>query len=72
MLKAYNEWNDIANTRDKWEFCRENFLSGKTLDMIAQLKRQLLELLSGYGFDLWRPVENCVSLQCHFSNADIS
>ncbi len=50
MLRAYNQWNDIPNTRDKWDFCRENFLSGKTLDMIAQLKRQLLELLSGCGF----------------------
>jgi hypothetical protein len=45
MLKAYQQWNEEhTNVRDKWQFCRDNFLSGRTLEMIAQMKRQLLEL----------------------------
>jgi HrpA-like RNA helicase len=36
--------------RDRYDFCRENFLSIKSLQTIAGLKRQFLELLSAAGF----------------------
>ena len=35
---------------ERFNFCRENFLGIKTIQTIAGLKRQLLELLSGAGF----------------------
>ncbi|KAJ3114596.1 ATPdependent RNA helicase [Phlyctochytrium bullatum] len=52
LLTAYNAWlverrNGFANER---RFCFDNFLSGKTLGMIASVKRQLAELLCDIGF----------------------
>jgi hypothetical protein len=47
-LKAYNECDVQGGKR--FEFARENFLGIKTLQTIAGLKRQLLELLSDAGF----------------------
>ena len=48
VLNAYNVVDKMGNAR--WDFCRENFLSVKTLQTIAGLKRQFLELLSASGF----------------------
>jgi hypothetical protein len=36
--------------RDKFGFCRDNFLSHKSLQMLSQMKRQFLELLSDSNF----------------------
>ncbi|TPX52351.1 hypothetical protein SeMB42_g01483 [Synchytrium endobioticum] len=53
MLVAYEEWQRLkkagkyANEKD---FLFYYFLSGKTLSMIAGIKRQLVELLSEIGF----------------------
>ncbi len=43
-LAAYNEWDQLSGTT-KFDFCRENFLGIRTLQAIAGLKQQLLELL---------------------------
>ncbi|KAI9335726.1 Asp-Glu-Ala-Asp/His box polypeptide 57 [Obelidium mucronatum] len=52
LLTAYNNW--LAARRDGFPaeraFLYDNFLSGKTLTMIASVKRQLAELLSDIGF----------------------
>ncbi|ORY45130.1 P-loop containing nucleoside triphosphate hydrolase protein [Rhizoclosmatium globosum] len=52
LLTAYNNW--IAARRDGFPaeraFLYDNFLSGKTLTMIASVKRQLAEMLSDIGF----------------------
>ena len=48
-LRAYLEF-DSMGPRDRFDFARENFLGIKTLQTIAGLKRQLLELLSASGF----------------------
>ncbi|KAJ3097709.1 ATPdependent RNA helicase [Phlyctochytrium planicorne] len=52
VLTAYNQWqaerrNGFPNER---RFLFDNFLSGKTLNMIASVKRQLVELLSDINF----------------------
>ena len=47
-LRAYQEC-DAAGSR-RFDFAREHFLGIKTLQTIAGLKRQLLELLSAAGF----------------------
>ncbi|KAJ3409007.1 ATPdependent RNA helicase [Chytridiales sp. JEL 0842] len=52
LLAAYNAWqtvraNGFAAER---QFLYDNFLSGRTLTMIASVKRQLAELLSDIGF----------------------
>lgn len=49
VVRAYNEVDSIKG-HAKYDFCRENFLSIKTLQTIAGLKRQFLELLSAAGF----------------------
>ena len=36
--------------KSRYDFCRENFISIKTVQTIAGLKRQFLELLSAAGF----------------------
>ncbi|XP_078458360.1 putative ATP-dependent RNA helicase DHX57 isoform X1 [Lampetra planeri] len=52
LLKAYKGW--LAAMRDRvhegHHFCRENFLSWRTLQEISSLKRQFAELLSDIGF----------------------
>jgi ATP-dependent RNA helicase DHX57 len=52
VLTAYNQW--IAARREGYDierrFLYDNFLSGRTLNMIASVKRQLTELLSDIGF----------------------
>jgi len=47
-LRAYQECDSAGSRR--FEFAREHFLGIKTLQTIAGLKRQLLELLSAAGF----------------------
>lgn len=52
VLNAYNQWllqrgQGFAQER-RWLF--DNFLSGRTLGMLASVKRQLVELLSDIGF----------------------
>ena len=47
-LNAYKQVDKLGSGR--YEFCRENFLSIKTFQTIAGLKRQFLELLSAAGF----------------------
>ena len=49
VLKAYTEFDQISG-QAKFEFARENFLGIKSLQAIAGLKRQLLELLSDAHF----------------------
>lgn len=47
-LYAYKQVDSMGSAR--YDYCRENFLSIKTLQTIAGLKRQFLELLSAAGF----------------------
>ncbi len=47
-LNAYNQVDRMGSER--YDFCRENFISNKGLQTVAGLKRQLLELLSDAGF----------------------
>ena len=48
VLNAYKQVDAMGKAR--YDFCRENFLSIKTIQTISGLKRQLLELLSAAGF----------------------
>ena len=48
VLNAYKKVDVMGKAR--YDFCRENFLSIKTIQTIAGLKRQFLELLSAAGF----------------------
>jgi len=48
VLNAYKQVDAMGKAR--YDFCREHFLSIKTIQTIAGLKRQFLELLSASGF----------------------
>ncbi len=48
IIHAYNKVDAMGSAR--YSFCQEHFLSIKTLQTIAGLKRQFLELLSAAGF----------------------
>ncbi|PIN10330.1 ATP-dependent RNA helicase A [Handroanthus impetiginosus] len=50
LLKAYEGWKDAKRSRKEKTFCWENFLSPVTLQMIADMRFQFLDLLSGIGF----------------------
>lgn len=47
VLQAYMEWDCSAN---KYSFCQEHFLGFRTMLGMADLKRQLIMLLSSAGF----------------------
>jgi len=51
VLAAYREWDSMPAQGDaRYEFCKANFLSIKTLQGMSELKRSLLETLSEAGF----------------------
>ncbi|KAL3874748.1 hypothetical protein ACJMK2_037719 [Sinanodonta woodiana] len=52
MLSAYRKWQDVRRVSSyaAYSFCQENFLSQRTLEMIASMKQQFVELLSDIGF----------------------
>ncbi|XP_047379392.1 putative ATP-dependent RNA helicase DHX57 [Sciurus carolinensis] len=52
LLRAYKGWQLSAKegVRASYNYCRQNFLSGRVLQEMASLKRQFTELLSDIGF----------------------
>ncbi|KAL6050769.1 hypothetical protein STEG23_015307, partial [Scotinomys teguina] len=52
LLCAYKGWqlSTKESGRAGYNYCRQNFLSGRTLQEMASLKRQFTELLSDIGF----------------------
>jgi len=51
VLAAYREWDHLPHRGDdRMNFCRENFISIKTLQGMSELKRSLLQTLSEHGF----------------------
>ncbi|KAH9519541.1 ATPdependent RNA helicase [Bulinus truncatus] len=52
MLNAYKGWCEakLKGSHQAYVYCQENFLSVKTLQMLASLKQQYVELLSDIGF----------------------
>ncbi|EKX39133.1 hypothetical protein GUITHDRAFT_143740 [Guillardia theta CCMP2712] len=47
--KAFEEWRKTPPNM-RMEFCRRNFLSGKTLEMISDMRKQFADLLRDIGF----------------------
>ncbi|XP_016074425.1 PREDICTED: putative ATP-dependent RNA helicase DHX57 isoform X1 [Miniopterus natalensis] len=52
LLRAYKGWqlSMKEGMRTSYNYCRQNFLSGRVLQEMASLKRQFTELLSDIGF----------------------
>uniref|UniRef100_A0A452UC67 Putative ATP-dependent RNA helicase DHX57 n=1 Tax=Ursus maritimus TaxID=29073 RepID=A0A452UC67_URSMA len=52
LLQAYKGWqlSMKEGMRASYNYCRQNFLSGRVLQEMASLKRQFTELLSDIGF----------------------
>ncbi|XP_074640128.1 putative ATP-dependent RNA helicase DHX57 [Tubulanus polymorphus] len=52
VLKAYKGWTSACKTGHQYayRYCQDNYLSIKTMQMLASLKRQFVELLSDIGF----------------------
>ncbi|XP_003908583.2 putative ATP-dependent RNA helicase DHX57 isoform X1 [Papio anubis] len=52
LLQAYKGWqlSTREGVRAGYNYCRQNFLSGRVLQEMASLKRQFTELLSDIGF----------------------
>ncbi|RLV88746.1 hypothetical protein DV515_00015325, partial [Chloebia gouldiae] len=52
LLQAYKGWrlSIKEGSQASYNYCRDNFLSGRVLQEIASLKRQFAELLSDIGF----------------------
>ncbi|XP_059516026.1 putative ATP-dependent RNA helicase DHX57 [Myotis daubentonii] len=52
LLQAYKGWQLSLKEgmRTSYNYCRQNFLSGRVLQEMASLKRQFTELLSDIGF----------------------
>ncbi|XP_072032670.1 putative ATP-dependent RNA helicase DHX57 [Amphiura filiformis] len=52
LLRAYKGWTTALQRSqyNGYRYCHENFLSIKTLQMIASMKHQFTELLSSIGF----------------------
>ncbi|XP_033733730.1 putative ATP-dependent RNA helicase DHX57 isoform X2 [Pecten maximus] len=52
MVKAYQGWIDARKKSQyaEYNYCHDNFLSHRSLEMLASMKRQFVELLSDIGF----------------------
>ncbi|XP_074264204.1 DExH-box ATP-dependent RNA helicase DExH1 isoform X2 [Silene latifolia] len=50
LLKAYEGWKEARHNRTDKTFCWENFLSSQSLQMIDDMRKQFVDLLSDIGF----------------------
>lgn len=50
LLRAFDGWREAQRHREDRQYCWDHFLSSNTLQMIANLKRQFLDLLRDSGF----------------------
>lgn len=50
LLKAFEGWKEAKRTRTERSFCWENFLSPITLQMMDDMRKQFVDLLSDIGF----------------------
>ncbi|CAM8927428.1 unnamed protein product [Rhodiola kirilowii] len=50
LLKAFDRWKDAKRKGNDRAFCWDNFLSPVTLQMMDDMKKQFLDLLSDIGF----------------------
>ncbi|KAK6944129.1 Helicase-associated domain [Dillenia turbinata] len=50
LLRAYEGWKDAKKYGKEKAFCWDNFLSPMTLQMMADMRNQFLDLLSEIGF----------------------
>ncbi|CAA0822531.1 RNA helicase family protein [Striga hermonthica] len=50
LLKAFEGWKDAKRNRRERAFCWENFLSPTSMQMMADMRMQFLDLLEGIGF----------------------
>ncbi|XP_069118914.1 putative ATP-dependent RNA helicase DHX57 [Argopecten irradians] len=52
MVKAYQGWIEARKKSQyaEYNYCRDNFLSQRSLEMLASMKQQFVELLSDIGF----------------------
>ncbi|GER38863.1 RNA helicase family protein [Striga asiatica] len=49
LLKAFEGWKDAKGNRRERAFCWENFLSPTSMQMMADMRMQFLDLLEGIG-----------------------
>ena len=53
LVRAFEGWTRArrdGGNREGWEYCRRNFLSGNTLELMSDMRRQFADLLHGIGF----------------------
>ncbi|KAK9668631.1 hypothetical protein RND81_13G073300 [Saponaria officinalis] len=50
LLKAFEGWKEAKRNRTEKSFCWENFLSSQTMQMIEDMRKQFVDLLSDIGF----------------------
>ncbi|XP_010677544.1 DExH-box ATP-dependent RNA helicase DExH1 isoform X2 [Beta vulgaris subsp. vulgaris] len=50
LLKAFEGWKEAKSNRTERSFCWENFLSPITLQMMDDMRKQFVDLLSNIGF----------------------
>ena len=53
LVRAFEGWERArrdGGNREGWEYCRRNFLSGNTLELMSDMRRQFADLLHGIGF----------------------
>lgn len=63
LLKAFDGWQASKREGRERSFCWDNFLSGNTLQMMEDMRRQFMDLLSNIGFlDKSRGLQVWISL----------
>ncbi|XP_056687061.1 DExH-box ATP-dependent RNA helicase DExH1 isoform X2 [Spinacia oleracea] len=50
LLKAFEGWKEAKSSRTEKSFCWENFLSPVTMQMMDDMRKQFVDLLSDIGF----------------------
>ena len=50
LLKAFEGWKEAKSSRTERSYCWENFLSPVTLQMMDDMRKQFVDLLSDIGF----------------------
>jgi hypothetical protein len=50
ICKAFEEWEKIKGYKEKMIYCSNNFLSGFTMNTMADFRKQLYDILIDLGY----------------------
>lgn len=68
LLRAFQSWQDAHLNKSERSFCNKYFISSATMEMVVDLRSQLLAQLRACGFVKTRPPSDIRELNSNSNN----